>query len=148
MCTLYLQCCWWFISKVKQTPLSVQHTVGSWPRHLSMLKFWFCLLTLIKLLFINTCHSYDFHLWLFEYAWSMRSGTIRRCGLVEGNVSPCRWLLGLPVQKKHFLLAAFPPRWRVKFWLLQYPVCLHAAMLPVTLNLWNCKPAPIRHCLL
>jgi hypothetical protein len=27
------------------------------------------------------------HVWWFEYAWPIGSGTVRRCGLVGGSVS-------------------------------------------------------------
>jgi len=33
--------------------------------------------------------------WCLEYAWSMLSAT-RRCGLIGGSVSPCRWVLRMP----------------------------------------------------
>ena len=71
----------------------------------------------------------------FEYAWTMGSGTIKRCGLVEGSVSPCRQALRIPS-------AHAPPSVEVRvsfccLWakmenpqLLQHHVCLHVTMLP------------------
>ena len=32
-------------------------------------------------------------MWSFEYVWPIGSGTVRKCGLVEGSVSLWGWAL-------------------------------------------------------
>jgi len=72
-------------------------------------------------------------------------GTIRRCGLVGGSASLWVWASCLEV---NILLATF--RWRCRT--LSSICTMPAWMLPCWylddkgLNLWTCKPAPIKFC--
>jgi len=79
-----------------------------------------------------------------------RSGTIRRCGLVGRSVSLWGGLGDLPSRMLSLFLAFF--EWRCGTQLLLHHACLDSSMLPCSslddngLNLWTCKPVPIKCC--
>ena len=97
-------------------------------------------------------------LWRFEYGWPMRSSTIRRCGFIGGSVAlleevchcgcgcwdsrvqapPSKVICWWPSDQVVELSASPAPH---------LPGCCHVSCHDNNgLNLWTCKPVPIRCC--
>jgi hypothetical protein len=84
-------------------------------------------------------------LWLFKYPWPIGRGTVRSCGFVGGSVSLWGWALSSYAQALLLKSTSCCCLCSV-FSALCLPGCGHASHHDSGLNLWTCKPAPIKCC--